>query len=54
MKLVNPWTAVYIGYTTGLQDLALETTETAGLHRTRGLERTDRQVFAKVSYVIRF
>jgi hypothetical protein len=52
--LVNPWTAVYLGYTNGLQDLALEMTDTTGLRGAQGLTRTDRQVFAKVSYVIRF
>jgi hypothetical protein len=52
--VVNPWTAVYAGYTNGLQDLAVEATDSTGLHGARGLARTDRQVFAKVSYVMRF
>jgi hypothetical protein len=50
--LVNPRTALYVGYTNTLDD-ALEPGG-AIEPRTRGLTRTARQVFAKVSYDIRF
>jgi hypothetical protein len=51
---LNPWTALYVGYTEGLEDLATATGEFLNLRRTAGLYRTDRQVFAKASYVVRF
>jgi hypothetical protein len=50
--LVNPWTALYVGYTNTLDDALEPGGATAS--PTRRLTRTARQVFAKVSYVIRF
>jgi hypothetical protein len=51
---VNPWTALYAGYTEGLEDVATDTADALNLPRTAGLDRADRQVFAKASYVVRF
>lgn len=49
---LNPWTALYIGYTEGLEDI--ESGDSLGLRRRADWYRSARQVFAKVSYVLRF
>ncbi len=50
--MVNPWTAVYVGYTDQYDNLAFDN---AGLHRTpSATTSTGRQFFAKVSYLFRF
>ena len=51
---LNPWTALYVGYTEGLQDIEPQTGDFLRLRRTADLYRTNRQVFAKASYVVRF
>jgi hypothetical protein len=51
--LVNPWTALYVGYTNGLQNLTTNE-EVVGLSRPSSLQQMDRQVFVKLSYVLRF
>jgi hypothetical protein len=53
--LVNPWTALYIGYNSNLQDVGLLTSPT-GTHlvRTRGFLNDARQFFVKFSYLLRF
>jgi hypothetical protein len=53
--LVNPWTALYIGYNSNLQnaDLLTSGTETH-LVRTPGFLNDARQFFVKFSYLIRF
>ena len=51
--LVNPWTALYLGYTSGFQNPTADGDGTDVLRAPR-LERSDRQVFAKVSYIVRF
>ena len=51
---MNPWTALYVGYTEGLEDIERETGDFLRLRRTADLYRTARQVFAKASYVVRF
>ena len=53
--LVNPWTALYIGYTDGYENLILDTTGTPQLRRIGApTTSTGRQVFAKLSYLFRF
>lgn len=51
---INPWTALYLGYTAGLEDIGDDLGHQLGLRRTVGLYRTARQLFAKASYVVRF
>jgi hypothetical protein len=53
--LVNPWTALYIGYNSNLQDVGLLTSPT-GTHLvpTRGFLNDARQFFVKFSYLLRF
>jgi len=54
-RLVNPWTALYAGLNTNAQNIALEPTAT-GTHvvlRQSGLTADTRQVFVKVSYLLR-
>jgi hypothetical protein len=51
---VNPWTALYAGYTAGLEDVVEPTGNFLGVRRLGGLSRTDRQLFVKASYVVRF
>ncbi|HEY7095523.1 MAG TPA: DUF5916 domain-containing protein [Terriglobales bacterium] len=50
--LVHPGTAIYVGYNSDVQNLALDQN---GLHRTtRGYMNDSRQFFVKVSYLFRF
>ena len=53
--LLNPGTAIYVGYTDRRENLAFDPGSTIGLRRTAipGLE-TGRQFFVKVSYLFRF
>ncbi len=53
--LVNPWTALYVGYNGNLQNIDL-VTSAAGSHlvRTRGFLNDARQFFIKFSYLLRF
>ncbi len=51
--LVNPWTAFYLGYTDGYADLpALPAGDRPAL--PGGWTATSRQIFAKVSYLLRY
>lgn len=53
--LVNPGTALHVGYTDGYQNLALAPTVPPSLIRTGApVTSTGRQVFVKVSYLLRF
>ncbi len=53
--LVNPGTALYVGYTDGYQNLALDNTTPAAIRRTGSPTfSTGRQFFAKMSYLLRF
>ena len=54
--LLNPGTAVYIGYTDGYQNVALDDVNGAGSLRTiaRPTTSTGRQIFVKSSYLLRF
>ncbi len=53
--LVNPGTALHVGYTDGYQNLALAPTAPPSLIRTGApVNSTGRQVFVKVSYLLRF
>jgi hypothetical protein len=52
--LVNPWTALYIGYTDAFENLAFDR-DLAALRRTaHPTLSTGRQVFVKVSYLARW
>ena len=51
--LLNPGTAVYVGYTDGYQNVALDPVD--GLRATaRPSTSTGRQIFVKTSYLLRF
>jgi hypothetical protein len=53
--LVNPWTALYIGYNSNLQNVDLLTSPTGTqLVRTPGFMNDARQFFVKFSYLLRF
>jgi uncharacterized protein DUF5916 len=53
--LLNPGTALYAGYTERRENLAIEYAEPRSLVPTQYPDlRTDRQVFVKLSYLIRF
>jgi hypothetical protein len=53
--LVNPWTAIYVGYNDGYENLAFDPGTRDGLRRIdRGLNSTGRQLFVKASYLFRF
>jgi hypothetical protein len=53
--LLNPWTALYVGYNSNLQNVDLLTSPTATqLVRTRGFLNDARQFFVKFSYLVRF
>jgi hypothetical protein len=53
--LLNPGTALYIGYTDLYDNLALDPTSPSGLRRTRSpTTSTGRQFFVKMSYLLRF
>jgi hypothetical protein len=53
--LVNPWTALYIGYNGNFQNIELLTTPTGRqLARTSGYLNDARQFFVKFSYLVRF
>jgi hypothetical protein len=52
--LINPWTAVYVGYTDGYANLTLDPLAGA-VRRTAGLgASTARQLFIKTSYLLRW
>ncbi|HEV8130124.1 MAG TPA: DUF5916 domain-containing protein [Acidobacteriota bacterium] len=53
--LLNPGTALYIGYTDGYQNLAIDPGVPPALRRTQSpFNSTGRQVFVKFSYLFRF
>lgn len=53
--LVNPGTALYVGYTDGYQNLALDNTTPAVIRRIGSPTfSTGRQFFVKMSYLLRF
>jgi hypothetical protein len=53
--LVNPGTALYVGYTDGYQNLALDNSSPAAIRRIGSPTfSTGRQFFAKMSYLLRF
>jgi len=53
--LVNPWTALYVGYTDRLENIGLDPASPTGLGRLGAPTRsTARQVFVKFSYLFRF
>lgn len=53
--LINPWTAIYIGYTDGYANLAFDPTRPGTLRRTKAIDlSTGRQFFIKTSYLFRF
>jgi len=51
--LVNPGTSVFVGYSDREENLAIESTSRYTLRRTNALGNTGRQVFVKVSYLLR-
>ncbi len=53
--LINPWTAIYVGYTDGYANLAFDSSLPATLRRTDAIDlSTGRQFFIKTSYLFRF
>jgi hypothetical protein len=53
--LVNPWTAVYAGYTDAYENWRLDVRARTGLVRGGGpTTSTGRQVFVKLSYLLRY
>ena len=53
--LVNPWTAFYIGYTDGYGNVEIDPLFRDRLRRTTSVfNSTGRQVFVKMSYLLRF
>lgn len=54
-RLINPWTALYVGYNGNAQNLELvEDAAGARLHRTATLERDAWQIFVKWSHLLRW
>jgi len=53
--LVNPWTALYVGYTDHWENIGLNPSAPGGIQRLGAPTRsTGRQVFVKFSYLFRF
>lgn len=53
--LVNPWTALYVGYTNRWENLGLDPAAPGGIRRLGApTHSTGRQVFVKFSYLFRF
>lgn len=53
--LVNPWTALYVGYTDRYENVELDPLFSGNIRRTRSVAAsTGRQFFIKTSYLIRF
>ncbi len=53
--LVNPWTAIHVGYNGNLQNIALQSTGiTRRVVRARDMYNDARQVFVKFSYLFQF
>ena len=53
--MINPWTAIYMGYTNHRANLVLEGAAPAVLRRTDALDMsTGRQLFVKVGYLLRY
>jgi hypothetical protein len=53
--MLNPGTAIYVGYNTRRENLALDPTESGALHRIADPSlNTGRQFFVKASYLWRF
>ncbi|GBC80905.1 hypothetical protein HRbin10_00008 [bacterium HR10] len=53
--LVNPWTALYVGYTDRWENLGLDPTSPEGIRRIGApTQSVGRQVFVKFSYLFRF
>ena len=51
--LVNPGTAVYVGYTDRAENLLIEKAGSSTLKRVSTLANTGRQFFVKLSYLLR-
>lgn len=53
--LINPWTAIYVGYTDSYANFAFDPTRPGTLRRTNAIDlSTGRQFFIKTSYLFRF
>jgi hypothetical protein len=53
--MVNPGTALYVGYTDQQENYKLDPLASPALYRTTGLDlNTGRQFFVKLSYLLRF
>ena len=53
--MLHPGTALYVGYTDGYDNLRLDPSVSPSLQRTSSPDlNTGRQVFVKMSYVLRF
>jgi hypothetical protein len=53
--MVNPWTAIYVGYTDGYGNLALDAVRPGSVRPTESVFNSlGRQVFVKVSYLFRY
>jgi hypothetical protein len=53
--MLNPGTALYAGYTDLYQNYRLDPTLSPALYRTSGPDlNTGRQIFIKISYLLRF
>ena len=53
--VINPWTAIYIGYTDGYANLAFDPARAGTLRRTNAIDlSTGRQFFVKTSYLFNF
>ena len=53
--LVNPWTAFYVGYTDGYGNVEIDPVLRDRLRPTESVfNSTGRQVFVKMSYLLRF
>jgi len=53
--LLNPGTALYVGYTDRRENLAFDSSSLTGLQRTMSpFFPKDRQLFVKISYLFRF
>lgn len=52
---LNPWTALYVGYTDGYANLDIDPVDRTRVRRTESpFHSIGRQVFVKFSYLLRF
>jgi hypothetical protein len=51
--LLNPGTALYVGYTDRRENLALDAARLSAIRRTDSIQNTGRQLFVKLSYLFR-